>query len=348
MKYLLYTDVHWCTYSSIIRSIGEKYSIRLENLIKSVNWAEELAQEKNCDEIICLGDFFDKPDLTSQQITALNDLKWAKLPHSFIVGNHDASTKDLAFNSVNVLSNVGQIISGFRSEKIDTNTYFLYLPYIQDDIRLSIAEYKKILDIPQNAKVIVLSHNDVKGIQYGPIKTTIGIDLNDIENNCSLFLNGHVHNGSQICKNGFNLGNLSGKVFEEDAFKYKHQVVILEVINNEITIDFIENPFAFNFYKLDIKTENDLNKLNEIGNNAVISVNYLPAMKEKIQQFIDKSNSIIESKLNRIVEVGSVENETLLVKLNEMDYLEQFKTFSIAQLGDSKEVLDEINRILMA
>ena len=348
MKYLLYTDVHWSTYSSIIRSIGEKYSIRLENLINSVNWAEKLAVEKGCDEIICLGDFFDKPDLTSQQITALNELKWANIPHSFIVGNHDASTKDLSFNSVHVLKNVGQVVSEIKREQIDTNTYFLYIPYVQDDIRLSIAEYRKTMHIPETAKVIVLSHNDVKGIKYGPITTTIGIDLDDIENNCSLFLNGHVHNGDQICRNGFNLGNLSGKVFEEDAFRYKHQVIILEVVNNEITIDFIENPYAFNFYKLEIKTEKDLLRLNDIGNNAIISINYLPHMKEKIQEFIDNNNNIVESKLNRIVQLGEVDSEALLVKLNDMDYLEQFKTFSIAQLGDAKEVLEEINRIIAA
>ena len=67
MRYLIYTDVHWCTYSSIIRSRGETYSKRIENLITSINWAENLALEKGCNEIICLGDFFDKPDLTSEE-----------------------------------------------------------------------------------------------------------------------------------------------------------------------------------------------------------------------------------------------------------------------------------------
>ena len=60
MRILLYTDNHFCTNSSIIRKNGEKYSIRLENQIKSVNWAEQLGIEKNCDMVIHLGDFFDK------------------------------------------------------------------------------------------------------------------------------------------------------------------------------------------------------------------------------------------------------------------------------------------------
>lgn len=348
MKYLLYTDVHWNTFSSIIRSIGEKYSIRLENLIKSVNWAENLAVEQNCDGIICLGDFFDKPDLTSQQITALNEIKWANMEHEFIVGNHDASNKDLSFNSVNVLSKVGNVVSGFKKQKIDTNTYLLYLPYIQDDVRLSIGEYRKMLGIPETAKVIVLSHNDVKGIKYGPITTKEGIEIDDIENNCSLFLNGHIHNGSKFCKNGFNLGDLTGKTFEEDSFKYSHQVILLEVINNEITIDFIENPFAFNFYQLEIKDTNDLLTLKNLKDNAIVSIKYLPSIKVELETLIENSKNITESKLNRIIELADTESDKLLVTLNDMDYLEQFKTFTIAQLGESDAVLNEIQRIIMA
>ena len=71
MKILIVGDVHWSTYSSIVRSRGKKYSTRLENLINSVNWAERIADEENCDRIIYLGDFFDKADLTAEEITAL-------------------------------------------------------------------------------------------------------------------------------------------------------------------------------------------------------------------------------------------------------------------------------------
>lgn len=75
MKILLYTDVHVSEFSSIIRSMGEKYSTRLENLIASINWAEKIATENNCDEIICLGDFFDKPELNSSELTAMKEIK---------------------------------------------------------------------------------------------------------------------------------------------------------------------------------------------------------------------------------------------------------------------------------
>jgi len=33
-------DIHYCMNSSLIRLRGEKYSLRIENCIKSINWAE--------------------------------------------------------------------------------------------------------------------------------------------------------------------------------------------------------------------------------------------------------------------------------------------------------------------
>ena len=51
MKICCFGDTHWSEYSSILRSMGEKYSTRLENLIKSVNWVFNTALEKKCDEL---------------------------------------------------------------------------------------------------------------------------------------------------------------------------------------------------------------------------------------------------------------------------------------------------------
>lgn len=81
MKILIYSDLHWCQDSSIVRSLGNRYSTRLEYLIKSLNWAEELAVKQECVCIINLGDMFDKPTLNAMEITALKDIKWSSLDH---------------------------------------------------------------------------------------------------------------------------------------------------------------------------------------------------------------------------------------------------------------------------
>ena len=95
MKLLLYSDPHWCEYSSIIRSRGEKYSTRLENEINTINWVQRLAEDKNCNRIICLGDFFDKESLNSEEISALSEIRWSSIPNYFIVGNHEAGINNL-------------------------------------------------------------------------------------------------------------------------------------------------------------------------------------------------------------------------------------------------------------
>ena len=122
MKILLYTDVHLSTNSSIIRKRGTKYSERLENIIASVNWAEHKATELSCDEIICLGDFYDKHILSDEEITALTDIEWAKMPHTFIVGNHESSVDGLRYNSVKSLQALGfNIISDPMIRKINSD-----------------------------------------------------------------------------------------------------------------------------------------------------------------------------------------------------------------------------------
>lgn len=44
----------------------------------------------------------------------------------------------------------------------------------------------------------------------GQFISKAGFDINDIEDNCDLFINGHLHNGSKITDKIFNVGNLTG------------------------------------------------------------------------------------------------------------------------------------------
>ena len=74
MRMLIFADLHMCPQASIINKWGTKYPKRLENCIETVNWLERKAEEYNCDYFISLGDFFDKPDLSSETITACNDI----------------------------------------------------------------------------------------------------------------------------------------------------------------------------------------------------------------------------------------------------------------------------------
>ena len=102
MKMLLYADPHWSVTSSIVRGRGEKYSVRLENLIASIQWVENLAEKLGCEVVICLGDFFDTAQLNSEEISALGEIRWAHAKHYFLAGNHEMGRGDQSFSSSKV------------------------------------------------------------------------------------------------------------------------------------------------------------------------------------------------------------------------------------------------------
>lgn len=337
MRICIYTDVHFSEYSSILRSEGIKYSNRLEYLIKSLNWAESEALKNNCSRMICLGDFFDKPDLNSRELTAIKEINWNNLDHYFLVGNHEASSKSLVYNSVKALEqNNFKIISKVICEKSELCS-FLYVPYLLDDDRLDLSDYRKNFNISETEDLIVFSHNDIKGIKYGFIESKNGFSISDIENNCRVFLNGHIHNGSQFCKNGFNLGNLSGQNFGEDAFNYDHGIFILDTDMN--TLDKIENPFAFNFYKLNITSTDDFNLLSNLKDNAILSIRCNDELIESLKQKLSIYENILKYKLTRISD-----KKDIIVTSNELiddlDHLKKFKDFCLSYIQSTSEILE--------
>lgn len=332
LKLLLFTDNHYCESSSIIRFRGNKYSVRLENQIASLNWVENLALKENCNAVICLGDFFDKSILTDEELSALKEINWNNLEHYFIVGNHESSINTLEFNSVNALNkSTFKIVDKPLAVHLQ-QAHLLFLPYIIEDNRKSLTHYLNIFahnDYNIN-DFIVLSHNDIKGIQMGPIISQTGFDIKEIENTCKLFLNGHLHNGIQFCKNGYNLGNLTGLNFGEDALKYKHCAVILEIDEaNNYSLRYIENPFAFNFVKKDILKEEDINTLfNQVNNK---NINNLCFSFKCSENLVDKlNNNIQELALNKNVvyyRITPIKHETTI----EVDKVEEFSVDHIKE-----------------
>jgi hypothetical protein len=140
-----------------------------------------------------------------------------------------------------------------------------------------------------------LSHNDISGIQLGPVVSKTGFSLEEIEANCSLFVNGHLHNGQALTSKVINLGNLTGKDFGEDAAKHSHNIAVLDTKTMSLT--YIENPYAYNFYKIQIDCENDLYQLDNLKNNAVVSIKCEQSVIEQTKQKIEALDNIIESRI---------------------------------------------------
>lgn len=344
MRILIVGDIHWSAYSSIIRSRGNHFSTRLENLIKSLNWVEQISKEYKCEEEIFLGDTFDRPDLNAEEISALSEIDWNKtsrLKH-FIVGNHESGISSLIYNSTQVLHKIGVIEDTPYIYPLDEHTEILFLPYIIEDNRKHLVDYLEHRN--KKKKLIICSHNDLKGIRYGAIESKEGFTLPEIEENCDLFINGHLHNGGFVneSKTILNLGILTGQNFTENAFVHSHNICILDT--ETLKMEFIENPFAFNFYKIEIHKEEDLKLLNNLKPNSVISIKCIENYVDILKQELTKHTNIIESRtIIQRNETETTDGETVTLSSN--DYLKQFYDFTVQKLGRTEIVLHELKEV---
>ena len=326
MKIGVIGDIHFSEYSSILRLRGNKYSLRLENCLKSIKWAEELTSK--CDKVIYLGDFFDKSSLNASELTACSEIVWNDQPHQFLVGNHEIGINDSIISSAHILHNV--VDSPIKVVYDDVELCFL--PYILESERKpSIYDYfgNRVAQ-----KRIVFSHNDIAGIQLGKIISKSGFSIDDIENNCDLFINGHLHNGMCITRNIINLGNLTGQNFSEDGFKYKHHIMILDTDTLSYTL--YDNPYAINFYKLD-----NISELSSVINGVVT----LKCTKDdvlNVKQILATNTNVITSRI--IIDYDKQENTSIITTLA-VDHLEEFRNFALKELGASELVLEEIEII---
>ena len=356
MKVLIYSDVHFSQDSSIVRSMGEKYSTRLEYLIKSLNWAEELAIHNSCDLIVNLGDTFDKSSLNAMEISAFkevffvsreNTIGLKKYPqHIVLVGNHDSNVASLSFTSADLFKdNSFEVIKKpvqveVDKELVDEQRAILhFLPYITEDNRKDLSEYFNFQD---KCKHIIFSHNDIKGIQLGKFISKEGFDIEDINKSCDLFLNGHLHNSSWINHKILNVGNLCGQNFSEDNFKTKHGAWILDV--DTLSLTFYENPYALNFYKIEINKQNPSLSSYDIGNNACLMIKCERACLEKIKEELNNRKDIVASKII-VYNENIVNNDENSVKIERIDYLKSFYDFIIDKLGNSDIIRDELEEI---
>lgn len=336
MKILIWADNHFCEAYSLVQKYGTKYSKRLENQIETLNWVEQTAVEQGCDAEICLGDFFDKPVLTDQELTALKDIQWNNLMKYFLVGNHESGEISLQYASTKALESKNKVIitEPWMTTTRD-NCELCFLPYIAESIRQPLSVY-----VPPRTgkKRVIFSHNDISGIQMGPIISKLGFTLDEIKDNCDLYINGHLHNQNQPAENIIIAGNVTGKDLGEDANKYLHGVYILDT--ETLTLKFIENPHALNFYRLEISTPQDMSQLTTLKANSILSIKCLDTYVEEVKKLIAATpNSILESRLITIRSLNETEPTAKLADLT-VDHLARFVECCKLNILDNTDILE--------
>ena len=353
MRLLLYADPHWAVNSSIVRSRGEKYSTRLENLIQSINWVEDTADKYGCDTVVCLGDFFDTAQLNSEEISALGEIGWNNCNHYFIAGNHEMGRADQSFSSANIFDLCPKACTitdpAYLPIYDQRDTRIVCIPYILEKDRKPLREYlAEMNDTLSVENLIILSHNDIAGIQMGGFVSTTGFSIEEIKENCKLFINGHLHNGEVIAPGVINLGNLTGQNFSEDGYKYKHQVMMIDTATHEV--EFIENPYAFKFYKLDFSNYDESmdsqiqRTLDNLPGPAVVTVRISPKNEFIVKDLLSTMSNIVESRVILDMTSSNIEENTETLTVNR-DHFSRFASYIVETLGDSDIVREELINI---
>ena len=338
LRICISSDQHWSQYSSILRKQGKRYSIRLENLLKSVNWVENLAKENNCQMSFYLGDFFDRPELNSQEITALSDIEWFENKKYFLVGNHESNVMDLNFSSTKVFDNINaEIVNKVIKVPANDLVDMYFIPYVSSESK--VLYLKDFIDLNDKRK-IVLSHNDISGLRYGKFISQSGFDVKDIEKNCTLFINGHLHNSQIVGQNIVLVGNLTGQNFGEDAFTYEHLAYIMEIDDSgKISLIPHINPYAFNFYKIYINSPEDILKLYGLKNNSVLSIICEASLIGDVSESLKSLSNVVDYRLISQY-LKSRNNDENSFEFKSMDYIQQFIEYVQTKIEPS-EILNE-------
>lgn len=262
----------------------------------------------------------------------------------FITGNHEIGSNDLKYSSshlFNMLPNSIEINTASK-DLIDSGACELcYMPYELEYHRKNLVDYFANKTAPRR---IIFSHNDISGIQMGKWKSTSGFSVDEINDACDLFINGHLHNGSFINKKILNLGNLTGQNFSEDAFEYTHNIAILNT--EDLSIKLVENPYALNFYKIDY----NINKINHIKTHAVVVATCKEDDYEEFKETICNNKNILFSRIvvDRFIDdcddsLDDVGDFTL----DTSDHLQKFRDYIINTVGNSSLLNEELDLILL-
>ena len=352
MKICIVGDIHFSSTSSILREKGERFTKRLENCIDSIEYVEKYADKNGCEYIIYLGDFFDKETLNSEELTALQSICWSDVRKIFLVGNHEMGAADLSRSSAHLFNLVPRAtVIDSPNGIVGYGVRLMFLPYILEPDRKTVSEYFEELfcrasyfETQEVKKTYIFSHNDIKGIQMGKFVSEEGFDINDIESNCLLCFNGHLHNESRVGSKIINVGNLTGQNFSEDV-KYRHKFDILDTDTGEVKE--VINPFAYYFQRVEIMNEKDFNEFREWLKSCysvILSIKCVNRLSVEVRKLIEDSQYVVTYRIINVME-DEAEVEDNIQELTDTDYVEQFCNFVLTAIGTNDIVKQELMRI---
>lgn len=266
-KLIISADIHFCKRESLVEN-------RYPHLVNSFAWLDGLQGDFHFD----LGDLFNMSNLSAEDVAVLDSIKFKNSWHC-LTGNHEQDGHNSLlkyFRDIHViyekpqLKNFGKDIG-----------WVLFLPFVKDVGTLD----QYLNKLPQGESAIVLSHCEFIGM-FG---SDGGFNISDVEKDprIKIWLQGHYHQRALVSPKIVIVGNLVGNNFTQNFAS--HGVCIYDTVTNKY--EFIENPYALRFGKMDTNTKECLaiRKLVEADKNRryVLAIQTDSDLKDKMKAWAD-------------------------------------------------------------
>lgn len=324
---------------------SEKFSPRLVHLIETIQWIEEyVKQKKGCDQVVQLGDIVSKANLDAEELRMIEEIspitqKWKAIRgnHGLAANEHDS---DCAVKFLHLYrkpvwqKNYVKILEQNRQECVPYN--LVYLPYVLERDRKPLKEYLQGMD--RDLPTVILSHNDIKGMKYGGITEKNGWSIEELEEWGDYIINAHIHNTQWVTDKILITGNADGENMNEDYRAYPHGIWILDeyaVVQRKPMkecIRFVQNPYAMKFANVEIKKEEDIEKIkSESDDRTILAITVPESLAEKAQEIIDThlagGKKIV--KADKKAREQSADN-----KLTTENHMDKFKRCAVQEFGE--------------
>lgn len=249
MKIGIYTDCHFSKSSSIlVGSSFNKYSMRLDFLVKSFKWMYDLFEEHEVCNIFNLGDLISSDVLDAETNSALSEaLSYSRgIQEYWLIGNHEKKSRDSKFHSLSLIKQYPNIKIIDDFETIDFGSLKILMKSFtssENSLELFQNECKSVKD-----KSIVMTHQVYKGMIPGMVG--YDLDYEEIIKNKNILniFNGHIHSArdeGKYCQ----VGSISGMSFGDDYSRFLPSIIIYDCETN--TYKRYVNPYATLFYTID-------------------------------------------------------------------------------------------------
>lgn len=326
-----------------IKSKGKnaaKYSPRLCHLIETIEWIDSVVEQG--EEVVQLGDIVSKATLTAEELSMIAEIspitrKWQGIRgnHGLSIGEHDS---DCAVQFSRFYRK-----PTWETKEIDGLKYnVVYLPYVLEKDRKPLKTYFE--DLPKYP-TLVLSHNDIKGMNYGGIVEKNGWTIEELESIGDFIINGHIHNFQWLTNKILIAGNVDGENLTESHIGTKHGVWRLDLkafaqgTTPRECIKFIKNPYAMKFGNVDVMSESDLISL-KMGTDdrTVLAITTNEELADDVQSLIDTHLAGGKKIVKASRKAKKVSSATKKMVENHID---KFKRCAIEEFGEI-EIIGEI------